>query len=495
MELFSQKKITPLLLLQLLLLASLPILPCFNDLGKLPIRIWDEARQAHNAYEMYFNHNYWVPTFDGLPDTFGTKPAILIWMQVWSMKLFGINEFAVRFPSAASTWLLSVIVMLFVWKYFQNYGIALLAGIILLSSEGLIRTHVARTGDFDAPLALFSGLACLSFFVFLDSGKKMYWYFTCICLALGVLMKGTAGVLFVPSLIIFALIQKQFIALLKSKHTYLGIIIFLALVMGYYFIRNAYQPGYLNLVIKAEWQSMYLKPAQGHSEEFWFYGLNLINRLFKGYFIYIPLSFIALFLIKNERVKKIGWFCLCCLIGFFLIISFSATKLPWYDAPMYSLLAVFCVLIFYTAFQITIKENQIQWINIMIVIVSFGYGFSKIKPKIINVQEDYQEKYFYNMATYLQKANSTNENLDGYKILSGQSYAPHHTFYIKQMQARSQNVKAVVFDSIYVNDLVMVAETNIQEILLQKYYTTELRHENDIFAYRLDSLKTHDTSK
>jgi 4-amino-4-deoxy-L-arabinose transferase-like glycosyltransferase len=493
MEIKDNKKFSVVLFLQVLLLVVLPLVPCFNDLGKLPIRIWDEARQAHNAYEMYYSHHYWVPTFDGIPDTFGTKPAILIWMQVWSMKIFGINEFAVRFPSALSAYMLSIAVMLFVWYYFKSYSTALIAGIFLLSSEALVRTHVARTGDFDAPLAFFSGVACMSFFIFLDKGRIVFWYLTCLFFALAVLMKGTAGLLFMPSLFIFTLIRHKFNILFKSIHTYVGIVLFLILGAGYYLIRDAHQPGYIQLVLDSEWKSMYLKPTQGHVGNPWFYVVNFYSKWFHYYWYFLPLGMASIFFIKNPLVKSIGSFCICCIVGFTLIISLSATKLFWYDAPLYSFIVILCACFFYL-----IEEKLRAWkiiysrrmtLQALMVIVFGVFGFFAIKPKIINTQEEYKEKYYYAMATYLQQANKNNWDLSGYKILSGQGYAPHHTFYLKQMEARGQRVSAASFDDLQVNDSVMVLETNMNELVLKKFNTTQLRNENDIFAYRLDSLK------
>jgi len=81
----------------LLLLVSIPI---FQRLDFYTIRIWDESRLAINAYEMYHSGNYLIPTYKGEPDMWSTKPPLMIWVQVLSMKLFGVNEMGIRLPSA-----------------------------------------------------------------------------------------------------------------------------------------------------------------------------------------------------------------------------------------------------------------------------------------------------------------------------------------------------------------------------------------------------------
>ena len=44
------------------------IVPLFGFLNTQPVRVWDEARNAVNAYEMYKNGFSLIPTYDGNPD-------------------------------------------------------------------------------------------------------------------------------------------------------------------------------------------------------------------------------------------------------------------------------------------------------------------------------------------------------------------------------------------------------------------------------------------
>lgn len=75
-------------------------IPLFQYLDYLPVRVWDESRTAVNAYEMYQHGNYLVPTYNEEPDMWNTKPPLMVWLQVFSMKLLGTNEFSLRLPSA-----------------------------------------------------------------------------------------------------------------------------------------------------------------------------------------------------------------------------------------------------------------------------------------------------------------------------------------------------------------------------------------------------------
>jgi 4-amino-4-deoxy-L-arabinose transferase-like glycosyltransferase len=64
-----------------------------------PISLFDEALYANNALEMSHTNNFFVLTLDYKPDLYNTKPPLAIWLMAASIKLFGANEWAIRFPS------------------------------------------------------------------------------------------------------------------------------------------------------------------------------------------------------------------------------------------------------------------------------------------------------------------------------------------------------------------------------------------------------------
>ena len=67
-------------------------------LGKVHLFDWDEINFAESAREMLVTGDYNTVQIDFVP--FWEKPPLFIWMQAGAMKLFGINEFAARFPNA-----------------------------------------------------------------------------------------------------------------------------------------------------------------------------------------------------------------------------------------------------------------------------------------------------------------------------------------------------------------------------------------------------------
>lgn len=81
-----------------LLLSGLALLFFFPFLGSVHLFDWDEINFAECAREMLQTGEWMRPQIDFEP--FWEKPPLFLWMQALSMKVFGVNEFAARFPNA-----------------------------------------------------------------------------------------------------------------------------------------------------------------------------------------------------------------------------------------------------------------------------------------------------------------------------------------------------------------------------------------------------------
>lgn len=82
---------------QLLIISGAAIL-FIPFLGHVHLFDWDEVNFAECAREMLVTKNYLRVQVDFQP--FWEKPPLFIWMQALSMLVFGVNEFAARFPNA-----------------------------------------------------------------------------------------------------------------------------------------------------------------------------------------------------------------------------------------------------------------------------------------------------------------------------------------------------------------------------------------------------------
>ncbi|MCF8368835.1 MAG: glycosyltransferase family 39 protein [Bacteroidales bacterium] len=119
-------------------------------LGGVHLFDWDEANFAEIAREMIATGNYLQVQINYLP--FFEKPPLFFWLQVISMKLFGINEFAARFPNAITGILTLIILYRIGSKLFdKRFGI-----IWVLAYFGSILPHFYfKSGIIDPVFNLF----------------------------------------------------------------------------------------------------------------------------------------------------------------------------------------------------------------------------------------------------------------------------------------------------------------------------------------------------
>ncbi|HCD67703.1 MAG TPA: 4-amino-4-deoxy-L-arabinose transferase, partial [Bacteroidetes bacterium] len=102
----------------------------------MPIRLWDESRNAVNAIEMLQNGDYIIRSYENKPETWNLKPPLLTWLQVIAMHVVGLNEIAIRLPSILAS--MSSLFILFLWTFrlTKSYAFAFLGAGILATSAG-----------------------------------------------------------------------------------------------------------------------------------------------------------------------------------------------------------------------------------------------------------------------------------------------------------------------------------------------------------------------
>src|SRR6185312_8576971 len=82
-------------------------------LGHVHLFDWDEINFAECAREMIVSKDYLRVQIDFQP--FWEKPPLFIWMQALSMHLFGVGEYAARFPNAL-TGIVTMLVIFYAGK-------------------------------------------------------------------------------------------------------------------------------------------------------------------------------------------------------------------------------------------------------------------------------------------------------------------------------------------------------------------------------------------
>ncbi len=146
------------------LFASLLFIPFA---GGVHLFDWDEINFAECAREMIVSNDYLNVQINFKP--FWEKPPLFIWMQVFSMKAFGINEFAARFPNAVCG-ILSLLVIFNIGKKLFDVRFGLIW--VLVYAGSILPHFYFRSGIIDPWFNLLIFLS-IWFFVRLHAGETL----------------------------------------------------------------------------------------------------------------------------------------------------------------------------------------------------------------------------------------------------------------------------------------------------------------------------------
>lgn len=181
-------------------------------LGSVALFDWDEVNFAEIAREMIVTKDYLNVQINYQP--FWEKPPLFIWMQVLSMKLFGINEFAARFPNALCG-IVTLLVIFSIGKKLYSEKMGLIW--VMVYTGSILPLFYFKSGIIDPWFNLFIFLGIYFGVVYLaraggQSSRptvlQSYSFLSGASIGLAILTKGPVALLiFGLALFIFIIIQ------------------------------------------------------------------------------------------------------------------------------------------------------------------------------------------------------------------------------------------------------------------------------------------------
>ena len=319
-----------------LLLAAIT-LSFYYNIHAIPLFDVDEGAFSEATREMLVSGDFISTYLNGVPRY--DKPILIYWLQAASITLFGINEFALRLPSAlaATAWVMAIFFFVNTLRDTKSafYAAIMMATALEISVMGKVATA-------DALLNLWITSSMLAGYLFFHTRRDKYIYWMYLFIGLSFLTKGPVAVM-IPLVVsfLFLAIKREFKLWLRVAFNPLGIVIFLAVAMPWYV-------------------AQYLKEGDAFIQGFFF--KHNIDR-FQGameqhsgnVFYYVPvlllglLPYTTVLLSTLMRVKAIikddlGLFLMLWFGFVFVFFSLSGTKLPHYVvygfAPLVMLMAL-----------------------------------------------------------------------------------------------------------------------------------------------------------
>jgi len=264
--------------LALLLLGT--VLLAFWSLGSLPLVDVDEPVYGQVGKEMAHSGpaGWLTPHYGGQP--WFDKPPLFYWLTALSMRLFGVSEFAARFPSALlAVALVAVTYALARRTYPQTPRAALWAGFALATSVQFFL--LARAAVTDMTLALTLTLALLALYAWTQTDRGRWIVLAGVMTGLAALTKGpVALVLIGVQTIAFLCLTRQAKRLL-SPALWGGFA--LCLVVGLpWFLGMIHLHGklFIDGFLEANNVTRYLQAEHKETSPFWFFLPVLIGGFF-----------------------------------------------------------------------------------------------------------------------------------------------------------------------------------------------------------------------
>jgi hypothetical protein len=307
-------------------------------IGSIHLFDWDEINFAESAREMIESSDYLRVQINYLP--FWEKPPFFFWLQVASMKVFGISDFAARLPNA----IFGLIYLFTFYKIGKRHFSPKFGLIWALVFFASILPHIYfKSGIIDPVFNYFIFLSIYFMVrVFAKDGNSIWKLalYAGIFSGLSVITKGPVGFLLLGLTFSVYVIIKRF----KVFPSFLSILAFLGgmlFIIGCWLSLEAYQNGFDIIRQFIEYQvELFRTPVAGHEQPFYYHFVVVGIGCFPMSIFALPL----LFRNKEQVPLDLRKWMLCLFWVVLILFSITTTKIIHYSSMTYAPLSFLAAL-------------------------------------------------------------------------------------------------------------------------------------------------------
>jgi 4-amino-4-deoxy-L-arabinose transferase-like glycosyltransferase len=310
---------------QLALVTAFSVVVIFSKLGGHGLANYDDCFYAQKAKEILQTGDWMTMHYKGLPAW--ENAPLFMWLLALSYKLFGVSEFAAKFPSA----LFGVGTIVLVWyfaKYLYDGTTAFLSATVLATT--FLFTRYARRAMMDVTLSFFVTLAL--FALLLAVRKDARWFFVwALCTSASILIKSILG--FFPFVIGvgFLLATRRWRVLFTPA--FLGSLLIIVALGGAWYFNQILAYGRPFIDAHFGWLIIYRGITM--ESQAWYEHLSYVEDLFTYYWPWIPLLCIGMWNFSRKSMKSEEALLLMLWIAAYLVImSLMKSRKVWYVMPI-----------------------------------------------------------------------------------------------------------------------------------------------------------------
>lgn len=291
-------------------------------IGSVHLFDWDEINFAESAREMLITGNYSSVTINFEP--FWEKPPLFIWMQALSMKLFGVNEFAARFPEA----LCGIATLNLIYYVGRKHFHSVTGLIWVICYFGSYAPNLYfRTGIIDPVFNLFIFLGIYQLFLastsyYSKQNNRIHFLLCGVFIGLAVLTKGPVALLVVGLCGLAFLFIEKFRLQVGFKGILSFLIGFVPIVFAWFgpeTIKNG--PWFLQKFIQYQIE-LFSQNIAGHQQPWFYHPIVLLLACFPASILALK-SFKIFDPLKKEQALFHRWM---QILFWVVLILFSIVK-------------------------------------------------------------------------------------------------------------------------------------------------------------------------
>ena len=338
---------------------TLAVLNLGTRLDREAVTAWDESLYATTAAEMVASGDWLVTTFHGEVDYYNTKPPLNVWLIATSFRIFGIDLWSLRLPSAIAAFLT---ILTLQWWCRRCFGalFALLSTVVLSTTFSFLYVHAARSGNPDAWLTLVVLLTVVTLWAARTAPARLAWLGPLAAAAF--LLKGSAVLL--PLLIVGCVLTIRGVRRAEAKALSVAMLLFLIPTGSWAIARWRFDGWrFFDAMVNYDLVARTLHYLEGH-EHGVFYFLHVLQ---KDQYDWLATAVILLVVMSVTRRdpsaslpfdRDMRWLLGIWAGATLLVPSVMATKLAWYLNPFYPVFAVGVTLVLTRAFDAFASDTQ-----------------------------------------------------------------------------------------------------------------------------------------
>ena len=304
-----------------------------------PLMDPDEGIHATIAQEMVERGDYVIPRYLGVP--FRDKPILYSAAQAVSLRVFGMNEAAVRLPGVLFALLGCATTALLAWRMFDAESVlyASLASLTLV-----LPAVLTQSPAHDVALVPFINLFVLSFWeqeTAKDARHRWTWFAVmAVVTALAILTKGLIGLAVIaPGLAAYTLLTRSLSWKLIVRCT-LALSIGGLLASPWFIAMERVSPGYLYYYFIDRHLLGFVTEGQEHGDSAWYYYIGPVLGGAMPWLIF-ALAGVLQHRRDDRSLRNPATILLSCwFVGGFLFLNVAGSKLLTYSLPLFPAVAV-----------------------------------------------------------------------------------------------------------------------------------------------------------